>query len=81
MRRLVIPIVILLGLFAWLVYRSEQKKNSNVYSGTIEARDADIGSLMGGRVSEVLVEEGDSVQAGETLVRFDRYLLDPQIKE
>src|SRR5678815_5108474 len=74
MRRLVIPIVILLGLFAWLVYRSEQKKNSNVYSGTIEARDADIGSLMGGRVSEVLVEEGDSVQAGETLVRFDRYL-------
>ena len=81
MRRLVIPIVILLGLFAWLVYRSEQKKNSNVYSGTIEARDADIGSLMGGRVSEVLVEEGDSVRAGETLVRFDRYLLDPQIKE
>jgi len=81
MRRLVIPIIILLGLFAWLVYRSEQKKNSNVYSGTIEARDADIGSLMGGRVSEVLVEEGDSVRAGETLVRFDRYLLDPRIKE
>ncbi len=81
MRRLILPIIILLGLFGWLIYKSEQKKNSNVYSGTIEARDADIGSLMGGRVSEVLVEEGDSVSAGETLVRFDRYLLDPQIKE
>jgi HlyD family secretion protein len=81
MRRLILPLVIILGLLGWLVYRSEQKKNSNVYSGTIEARDADIGSLMGGRVSEVLVEEGDSVTAGQTLVRFDRYLLDPQIKE
>jgi len=81
MRRLILPIVIILGLLGWLVYRSEQRKDANVYSGTIEARDADIGSLMGGRVSEVLVEEGDSVTAGQTLVRFDRYLLDPQIKE
>ncbi|HET6462210.1 MAG TPA: efflux RND transporter periplasmic adaptor subunit, partial [Candidatus Krumholzibacteria bacterium] len=81
MRRLILPVIIILGLLGWLVYRSEQKKNENVYSGTIEARDADIGSLMGGRVSEVLVEEGDSVSAGQTLVRFDRYLLDPQIKE
>lgn len=81
MRRLILPIVIILGLLGWLVYRSQQHKNENVYSGTIEARDADIGSLMGGRVSEVLAEEGDSVTAGQTLVRFDRYLLDPQIKE
>lgn len=81
MRRLILPIIIIMGLLGWLVYHSEQKKNDNLYSGTIEARDADIGSLMGGRVSEVLVEEGDSVTAGQTLVRFDRYLLDPQIKE
>jgi multidrug resistance efflux pump len=81
MRRLILPLIILVGLFGWLIYHSQRHKNENVYSGTIEARDADIGSLMGGRVSEVLVEEGDSVQAGETLVRFDRYLLDPQIKQ
>jgi multidrug resistance efflux pump len=81
MRRLILPLVIIVGLFGWLIYHSQQKKNDNVYSGTIEARDADIGSLMGGRVAEVLVEEGDSVKAGQTLVRFDRYLLDPQIKQ
>jgi multidrug resistance efflux pump len=81
MRRLVVPIVIVLGLFAWLIYHSHHHKNDNVYSGTIEARDADIGSLLGGRVSEVLVEEGDSVKSGQTLVKFDRYLLDPQIKQ
>jgi membrane fusion protein YbhG len=81
MRRLILPLVIVVGLLGWLVYHGHQKGNQNVYSGTIEARDADIGSLMGGRVSEVLVEEGDSVKSGQTLVRFDRYLLDPQIKE
>src|SRR4029453_15597893 len=69
------------GFFVWLVYRGQQHEKNNLYSGTIEARDADIGSLMGGRVSEVLVQEGDSVTAGQTLVRFDRYPLDPQIKE
>jgi multidrug resistance efflux pump len=81
MRRLIIPVIIILGIFAWLIYRGEHKKQDSVYSGTIEARDADIGSLMGGRVSEVPVQEGDSVKAGQTIVRFDRYILDPQVKE
>jgi HlyD family secretion protein len=81
MRRLIVPLIIVVGLFAFLIVRGNRDKNNHVYSGTIEARDADIGSLMGGRVSEVLVQEGDSVSAGQILVRFDRYLLDPQIKE
>jgi multidrug resistance efflux pump len=80
MRRFLIPLIVIAGILAWLIYRGEQKKQDNIYSGTIEARDADIGSLMGGRVSEVLVQEGDSVKAGQTLVRFDRYVLDPQVK-
>jgi multidrug resistance efflux pump len=81
MRRLVIPLIIITAIFAWLVIRGRLNAHDGVYSGTIEARDAAVGSLMGGRVSEVLVEEGDSVRAGDVLVRFDRYLLDPQIKE
>jgi multidrug resistance efflux pump len=81
MRRLIIPLILIAIIFAWLVYRSVRGEHERVYTGTIEARDAAIGSLMGGRIAEVLVEEGDSVQAGDVLVRFDRYLLDPQIKE
>jgi multidrug resistance efflux pump len=81
MRRLIVPLVVIVGIFAWLVIRGQRDENDRVYSGTIEARDAQVGSLMGGRVSEVLVEEGDSVRAGDVLVRFDRYLLDPQIRE
>ena len=37
-------------------------------SGTIELNEVDIASLVGGRVSLVLVNEGDSVRAGDTLV-------------
>ncbi|HET6349749.1 MAG TPA: HlyD family efflux transporter periplasmic adaptor subunit [Candidatus Krumholzibacteria bacterium] len=81
MRRLVIPLIIILGIFAWLVFHGHGKGKENVYSGTIEARDADLGSLTGGRVTDVLVEEGDSVRAGQVLVRFDSYLLKPQIQE
>lgn len=80
MRRFIIPFIIIAGLFGWLVFRGHRAKDDRIYSGTIEARDANIGSLMGGRVAEVPVQEGDSVKAGQTIVRFDRYLLDPQIK-
>jgi len=81
MRRFVIPLIVIAAIFAWLIFRGHRDQNEHVYSGTIEARDASIGSLTGGRVADVLVEEGDSVKAEETLVRFDRYTLDPQIKE
>jgi HlyD family secretion protein len=37
-------------------------------SGTIELDEVDVASLVGGRVTEVRVNEGDSVQAGDTLV-------------
>ena len=37
-------------------------------SGTIELNEVDIASLVGGRVSRVLADEGDSVRAGDTLV-------------
>ena len=33
-------------------------------SGTLEARNISVGSKVGGRISKVLVAEGDRVQAG-----------------
>ena len=37
-------------------------------SGTIELDEVDMASLVGGRVSHVFADEGDSVRAGDTLV-------------
>jgi multidrug resistance efflux pump len=52
-----------------------------VLSGSIEARDVEVGSLVGGRVIAVHVEEGASVRRGDPLVTFETDLGALQIKE
>ncbi|MGC2299774.1 MAG: HlyD family efflux transporter periplasmic adaptor subunit [Acidobacteriaceae bacterium] len=52
--------------FAWAGWRSRAE-----YSGTVETREIQIGSKVGGRVTEVAVEEGQRVKAGAPLVRFE----------
>ncbi len=42
-----------------------------LFSGTIETREIRVGSKAGGRVTEVLMQEGQEAQAGQALVRFD----------
>ncbi len=46
-------------------------KPGNEYYGTIETREIQVGSKVGGRVVAVSVEEGQRVKAGEVLVRFE----------
>ncbi len=41
------------------------------YSGTVEFPDVEVGSLVGGRVEHVLVQEGDEAQAEQVLVELD----------
>ncbi|MEO7793517.1 MAG: efflux RND transporter periplasmic adaptor subunit [Thermoanaerobaculia bacterium] len=48
-------------------------------AGSIEARLVEVGSLVGGRVSEVRIDEGAEVVAGEVLVVLEADLLDRQI--
>lgn len=47
-------------------------------SGTLEATDVDLGSTLAGRVAQVRVDEGDRVQAGDTLVVLDTGLIELQ---
>jgi multidrug resistance efflux pump len=55
----------------WLIHSCASSKKSFVYSGTIETREIQIGSKIGGRVIQVPVEEGQSVKAGALLVQFE----------
>jgi len=50
-------------------------------SGTIEADEVIISSEFGGRVEEILVDEGDEVEAGGLLIRLDTSLLEAQMGE
>ena len=50
-------------------------------AGTLEAREVRVGSLVGGRVQAVHVEEGAEVQPGQPLVTLAADLLEPQVRE
>ncbi len=63
----------LLFMVALLVYlgQREIKQEEVYYSGIIEARQAELGFLLGGRVSKVLVDEGHSVTPGQILAMLE----------
>src|SRR5262249_35281231 len=48
-------------------------------SGTLEARNINVGSKVGGRISRVLVREGDHVEPNQLLVVFDSAELEGQL--
>jgi multidrug resistance efflux pump len=54
------------------------KEKPLLFSGTIETREIRVGSKVGGRVTDVLVVEGQETQAGQPLVRFDVAELEAQ---
>ncbi len=48
-----------------------RKEDPLLFSGTIETREIHVGSKVGGRITEALVQEGQEIQAGQTIARFD----------
>ena len=62
----VVLIAIIWGIFACVATRGRYD-----YSGTVETREIQIGSKIGGRVTQVPVEEGQIVKAGTALVLFE----------
>ena len=69
-------LLVLLGaaaaVAATAVYAGWFHRDTALYgSGTVEARDVRVGSIVGGRIDKVLVREGDPVQPGQLLLTFD----------
>jgi multidrug resistance efflux pump len=62
----VVLIAVIWGIFAWMARRGRYE-----YSGTVETREIQIGSRIGGRVTAVHVEEGQLVKGGTVLVQFE----------
>ncbi len=75
---LIRPIVLLLvlsaiGYFTWSYYhRREDYRGGDVETtGTVEAVQEQLGFQVGGKIAEVLVSEGDRVEAGQVVARLD----------
>ena len=73
--------ILLLAGAAAAAIACQRRTKPLVLSGSIEARDVEIGSLMGGRIRRVLVDEGATVKAGQPIVEFETDLIDLQIAQ
>jgi HlyD family secretion protein len=82
LKRLAIVIVIAVAVVATLLYmRAKRVPKEMILSGTLEARPVNVGSLVGGRVTRVLVDEGWPVVPGQILVTLETETIDRQISE
>ena len=72
MRRLIVAGAIAVAVIAVVaIVLAVGDSGKYEYSGTVETREIQIGSKVGGRVTSVGVEEGQFVKAGTPLVRFE----------
>jgi HlyD family secretion protein len=79
--RQIVPIVVILGIVAIGILYLVGAANANgslSSSGTVEAVEVRIGPEIGGMVKDVLVQEGDHVEEGQTLVMLDDAILQNQ---
>jgi multidrug resistance efflux pump len=75
MKKSVLVAAVIIGIAAASVYfltgARRDGQTAMQLSGTVETREIQVGSKVGGRVTEVLVEEGQIVKKGAPLIRFD----------
>ena len=81
-KRIALVVVLLLaaGAGIWF-YRRRSTEKPLVFSGTIEARDVEVGSLTGGRVVRVVAAEGSTVRKGDPIVALETDLIDLQLRQ
>lgn len=75
---LIVIAVVSAGIW-WAVHSSSSEASTDILtSGFIEARDVSVALEVGGRIVSIAVDEGNEVQAGDTIVKLDTSLLDAQ---
>jgi HlyD family secretion protein len=78
----ILVVVLLVVVIATLYYLRESRVPQEiVLAGTLEARTVEVGSLVGGRVARVHVDEGVPVEAGQLLVELETETIDRQLAE
>jgi len=77
--RVIVVLVVVIAAAYWFIFSNNGSANGALSaSGTIEAVEIKISPELDGRVAEVLVAEGELVEAGQVLVRLDTTLLEGQ---
>src|SRR5579864_287145 len=75
MLKRIVPLLVLCLAFALALFYSQHRSGPLRVSGFVETDEIRIGSRVGGRVKSVLVEEGDDVKPGQSLVELEPFQL------
>ena len=75
---IVIVILIVVGIYFFVSEALKDENSTLTASGSIEATTVNVSPELAGKVKDVLVEEGQSVKLGETLLILDDSLLAAQ---
>ncbi len=75
---LLLVVAIFVGLYFGIRALTQKVETSLALSGTIEGESLKVSAESSGKVSEMLVTEGDTVKAGDVLFRMDDTLLQAQ---
>lgn len=80
-RVLVVVLVVSTAVYWFLVVRPSQENGRLTASGTIEVPEVVVAPEQGGRVAAVLVEVGEAVTAGQSVIQLDTALLTGQLAQ
>ncbi len=83
--RIIIPLVIvalIVGIVVWRI-RTADKGPSNTIegNGVVEATEVDVSAQVGGKITALLVHEGDSVTAGQLIATLDGGVQEGQVQQ
>jgi multidrug efflux pump subunit AcrA (membrane-fusion protein) len=84
--RRIAPVVIFIGLAAFAIwyltsYQAGPENGPIEASGTIEATQINLASEVGGKVFEVIAQEGQAVSTGQALIKMDDSLILAQLDQ
>jgi multidrug resistance efflux pump len=77
---LIVSLLLAAAVVGWLYWRQLQPEPF-IVSGFVEADQVRVGSRVGGRVAEVMVDEGSKVEKGQPLFEIDPFDLQEQLAQ
>ncbi len=79
---LVVGLVLIISFLLWFFFlRGGPLKGVLSGNGRLEVEEVSIATKYAGRVQEILVDEGDLVEAGDIVARMDTEVLTAELKE
>ncbi|MDQ1327951.1 MAG: Biotin/lipoyl-binding protein, partial [Candidatus Poribacteria bacterium] len=77
----IIIVILVIVIIALALRNGSNNKDSISASGSIEAKEVEVSSLIPGQIASLLVDEGDFVQQGQVIAEIDHSKLDIQLRQ